>query len=337
MQRRAAGVDGDAAIELARDRERRDARPAIRPAPRRAHRDRTARARAPTRADPARRRPGAGCARRVRDRVRAEHREALVADDRLEALRAEIDADDQSPRERCYQECVNFFGHAAVASWQRRLAAGRARRDAARLRDDDRRAARRGGRRGRGRRHRAPPRDRRRVPPPPGRARSDARARRAARCARLRAWPAPRGRPHRRRAAARWRARRGRGVSRGATSPASRTIRRGVRWRDDDDDAAVPRIARAAARYGVPEDLRRPDAIAQRLQRMLAHRPLLAPSPADLAAIDKALAAFKPRVEVAADTVAARAARRSSTLRCARRGAACCRGSPAASSRGSRR
>jgi hypothetical protein len=55
--------------------------------------------------------------------------------------------------------------------------------------------------------------------------------------------------------------------------------------------------------HGAPDDLRRPHAITQRLQRMLAHRPLLAPSPADLAAIDRALAAYQPRVEVAADTV----------------------------------
>lgn len=77
----------------------------------------------------------------------------------------------------------------------------------------------------------------------------------------------------------------------------------GVRWRDDD---AVPRFDTLLARlrsYGAPEDLRRPHAITQRLQRILGHRPLLAPSSADLAAIDKALAAFKSRVDVAADTI----------------------------------
>jgi acyl carrier protein phosphodiesterase len=77
----------------------------------------------------------------------------------------------------------------------------------------------------------------------------------------------------------------------------------GVCWRDDD---AVPRFHGLLERlraYGVPEDLKKPHAITQRLQRMLAHRPLLAPSPADLVAIDRALAAFQPRVEVAADTV----------------------------------
>jgi hypothetical protein len=41
----------------------------------------------------------------------------------------------------------------------------------------------------------------------------------------------------------------------------------------------------------------------QRLHRILAHRPLLGPSAADLAAIRTALVAQKPRVDVAAATV----------------------------------
>ena len=54
---------------------------------------------------------------------------------------------------------------------------------------------------------------------------------------------------------------------------------------------------------GVPDDLRRPDAIVQRLHRMLAHRPLLAPDGDDLAAIRRALVDHQPRVAVAADTI----------------------------------
>lgn len=41
--------------------------------------------------------------------------------------------------------------------------------------------------------------------------------------------------------------------------------------------------------HGVPYDLRNPDLITHRLARMLAHRPLLAPSRSDLAAIAQAL------------------------------------------------
>ncbi|HET9625691.1 MAG TPA: hypothetical protein VFP84_30205 [Kofleriaceae bacterium] len=73
-------------------------------------------------------------------------------------------------------------------------------------------------------------------------------------------------------------------------------------WRDD----AAPRFAGLVARlrgFGVPDDLQRPEAITQRIARILAHRPLLAPSPDDLRAIRASLTAFRPRVEVAAETV----------------------------------
>jgi len=77
----------------------------------------------------------------------------------------------------------------------------------------------------------------------------------------------------------------------------------GVRFRDDDD---APRFAGLHARlrsYGVPDDLQEPHSIVHRLHRVLAHRPLLAPSAADLVVIRTALAEHKPRVEIAADTV----------------------------------
>jgi len=76
-----------------------------------------------------------------------------------------------------------------------------------------------------------------------------------------------------------------------------------LRWRGPDD---APRFAvlldRLRAR-GVPDDLRQPAAITTRLHRILAHRPLLAPSPADLRAIHEALVACQRRIEVAAETV----------------------------------
>jgi len=76
-----------------------------------------------------------------------------------------------------------------------------------------------------------------------------------------------------------------------------------VRWRDDD---APPRFAILIARLrdrGVPDDLRDPEAIAIRLHRMLAHRPLLAPNDDDMRAVRSALREYRHRVEVAADTV----------------------------------
>lgn len=76
-----------------------------------------------------------------------------------------------------------------------------------------------------------------------------------------------------------------------------------LHWRDPE---ASPRFGvlldRLRAR-GVPDDLRQPDAITTRIHRILAHRPLLAPSPDDLRAIRQALIAFQPRVAVAADTI----------------------------------
>ena len=76
-----------------------------------------------------------------------------------------------------------------------------------------------------------------------------------------------------------------------------------LRFKNDGDDARMSALLRRLRGYGVPDDLQRPDAIVQRLARMLAHRPMLAPSPADLSAIRTALVAHKPRVEVAAETV----------------------------------
>lgn len=77
----------------------------------------------------------------------------------------------------------------------------------------------------------------------------------------------------------------------------------GVRWRDDDGPPRFALLVDRLRARGVPDDLRRVDAIVVRLQRMLDHRPLLAPSIADLGAIAVALAAHQPRVAIAADTV----------------------------------
>lgn len=77
----------------------------------------------------------------------------------------------------------------------------------------------------------------------------------------------------------------------------------GVRWRDP---ATGDRFAMLLARlrsYGVPDDLRDPDAICERLRRILAHRPLLAPSAGDLVAIRGALADQHARVIAAAPAI----------------------------------
>jgi hypothetical protein len=76
-----------------------------------------------------------------------------------------------------------------------------------------------------------------------------------------------------------------------------------IAWRDDGDDEKFAALIARLRAYGLPEDLRRPDAITHRLGRMLAHRPLLAPSPDDLRAIGAAIVELQPRIVVATDTV----------------------------------
>jgi hypothetical protein len=77
----------------------------------------------------------------------------------------------------------------------------------------------------------------------------------------------------------------------------------GVRWREDDGPARFAILIARLRDRGVPDDLRDPEAIAVRLHRMLAHRPLLAPGDGDMRAIRRALGEYRHRVEVAAETV----------------------------------
>jgi hypothetical protein len=76
-----------------------------------------------------------------------------------------------------------------------------------------------------------------------------------------------------------------------------------LRWREADGGARFAALLDRLRDRGVPDDLRRPEAVAGRVHRVLAHRPLLAPSPGDLGAIRCALAAFQPRIAVAAETI----------------------------------
>jgi hypothetical protein len=89
----------------------------------------------------------------------------------------------------------------------------------------------------------------------------------------------------------------------------------GIQFRDEGDNLRFEALHARLRTYGVPDDLREPDSIVHRLHRMLAHRPLLAPSSTDLVGIRGALVAYKPRVEIATSTVlrAMRAALTSST------------------------
>jgi hypothetical protein len=76
-----------------------------------------------------------------------------------------------------------------------------------------------------------------------------------------------------------------------------------ITWRNEGDDLRYAALLARLRAHGVPLDLKRPESITHRMARMLGHRPLLAPSSSDLATITVALIEHKPRVEVAADTV----------------------------------
>jgi hypothetical protein len=76
-----------------------------------------------------------------------------------------------------------------------------------------------------------------------------------------------------------------------------------VSWRDPDGAARFATLIDRLRGYGAPDDLREPAKIASRLARILAPRPLLAPSPSDLRAIGTALAQQRPRVAIACETV----------------------------------
>lgn len=76
-----------------------------------------------------------------------------------------------------------------------------------------------------------------------------------------------------------------------------------ISWRNPGDDARFAALQERLRTYGVPDDLKKPESIVYRLSRVLANRPLLAPSSSDLAVITVALIEHKPRVQVAAEAV----------------------------------
>ena len=78
-----------------------------------------------------------------------------------------------------------------------------------------------------------------------------------------------------------------------------------VRWRDDGDDARFAHLHARLVDFGLPDDLRRPAAVAERVARTLAGRRLLAPSPDERHAIAAVLAELAARVAADVDLVVA--------------------------------
>ena len=76
-----------------------------------------------------------------------------------------------------------------------------------------------------------------------------------------------------------------------------------ITWRDAGDDARFAQLHERLVSYGIPDDLSRPEAVAHRVLRMTAHRPLLRASATEADLIRAELAAIAPRIRVAADTI----------------------------------
>ena len=76
-----------------------------------------------------------------------------------------------------------------------------------------------------------------------------------------------------------------------------------ISWRNEGDGARFSVLLDRLRDHGVPDDLKKPESIVFRLSRMLANRPLLAPSSTDLTVITIALIEHKPRVQIAAEAV----------------------------------
>ncbi len=74
-------------------------------------------------------------------------------------------------------------------------------------------------------------------------------------------------------------------------------------WREEGDGAKFAALLERLRKHGVPDDLKKPESIVFRISRMLANRPLLAPSSNDLAVITVAIIEHKPRVQIAAESV----------------------------------
>lgn len=76
-----------------------------------------------------------------------------------------------------------------------------------------------------------------------------------------------------------------------------------VAWRGPEGPARFAVLLERMRAHGVPDDLHQIDSITRRLHRVIQHRPLLAPNADDLRAMATGLAEHRSRVEAAADTV----------------------------------
>ncbi len=76
-----------------------------------------------------------------------------------------------------------------------------------------------------------------------------------------------------------------------------------ITWREPGDAGRFSTLLARVRPHGVPDDLRRPASIAERIFRALAGRRLLAPDASERPSISAVLHELAPRVAVATDTV----------------------------------
>jgi len=76
-----------------------------------------------------------------------------------------------------------------------------------------------------------------------------------------------------------------------------------IAWREPGDPDRFAALLARIRPYGVPDDLRRPASVAERIFRALAGRKLLAPAASERPMIAGVLADLAPRVAVARDTI----------------------------------
>ena len=76
----------------------------------------------------------------------------------------------------------------------------------------------------------------------------------------------------------------------------------GIAW-PAGDDARFAHLRARLRQHGLPDELREPEAIAHRILRVIAHRPRLAATGDEPAAIRKVIGGYAARVAVAAPTV----------------------------------
>ncbi|MEM9490726.1 MAG: hypothetical protein AAGC55_16380, partial [Myxococcota bacterium] len=83
-----------------------------------------------------------------------------------------------------------------------------------------------------------------------------------------------------------------------------------LHWRQPDQAMRWDHLCSRLQEHGIPHDYRQPTVVAQRVERILAHRPRLALSPTDARAVQAEISALSERVTASAAAIMADLRRR---------------------------